>query len=212
MNWGFVISAFSSIFVVVNPITKLIYFPLITQGFTREEKVEIITIAVYVSFSILMGFAILGRYVFMALGVRPASLHIVGAIILLKMGYDMIQGQIPRTKTSDKEISELSAKKDVGIVPLAIPMISGPGSIVTVITFMSIAPGVWEAIMVLAAIAVICLITLFMLIFAEVISEKVGRIACYAMLRIMGIIGLAVGVQMFVDGTDMLLRQWGILK
>ena len=211
MDAAFVISAFAAIFSVINPITKVIFFPMLTEGFTKQEKRQVATLAVNFSFGVLLLFGLFGIYLFQALNVELSTLRIVGGIVIAKIGFDMLQGQIPRTKQAPGELESLADKKEIGIFPLAIPFIAGPGAIITVLTFTSTAPDVTELILVLVSVLVVCVITLIMMLYSERTFKKLGKVGVFAVMRIMGMILLAIGVQMILDSTKDILIGWGAI-
>ncbi len=210
MNYTFVISAFVAIFSIVNPITKVIFFPMLTEGFTRDEKKQVASLAANFSFLVFLAFGLFGIYLFQALNVSLTTLEIVGGMVIVKIGFDMLQGQVPRTKQTPAEMESLVDKKEIGIFPLAIPFISGPAAIITVITYTSTAPGVLELIMVLVSVLIVCVITLVMMLYSERVFARLGRVGVFAVMRLMGMVLLAIGVQMLVDGTEKILVGWGV--
>jgi multiple antibiotic resistance protein len=211
MELAFVVSAFVAIFSVINPITKVIFFPMLTDGFTKQEKKEVASLAVNFSFLVFLAFGLFGIYLFRALNVELGTLRIVGGIVIAKIGFDMLQGQIPRTKQAPGELESLADKKEIGIFPLAIPFISGPGAIITVLTFTSTAPDVPELILVLVSVLVVCIITLIMMLYSEGVFKRLGKVGVFAVMRIMGMILLAIGVQMILDSAEDILSGWGAI-
>jgi multiple antibiotic resistance protein len=211
MNGAFVASAFAAIFVVVNPISKVIVFPMLTEGYTREERVQTISIAITASFVTFVTFGIFGRFIFSALHVDHTALRLTGAIIMLLIGLDMIQGKLPRTKPGPEETKEVEEKKMVGVFPLAIPFISGPAGIITVMLYLTEAPGPIEGIMVLVTCAVVCIITMLFLLESPLIFERIGNVGIRASSRVMGMIILAIGFQMLITAATAFIQDVGLV-
>lgn len=209
MDVAFIISAFAAIFVVVNPISKVIIFPMLTEGYTKEERVQTISIATTASFVTFVTFGIFGRFIFSALKVDYNALRFTGAIIMLLIGLDMIQGKMARTKPSPEETKEVEEKRMVGIFPLAIPFISGPAGIITVMLFLAEAPGIVEGVMVLVAVAAVCMITMFALLESPKIFSRIGTVGIRASSRIMGLIILAIGFQMLLNAITIFSQHLG---
>lgn len=204
MDTAFIISAFTAIFIIVNPISKVFIFPMITEGYTKEERVATLATAIYASFLLLIIFGLFGSFLFGALGVGYTALRLTGAVVLFKIGYDMLQGQMPKTKPSVEERDEAVEKKMVGVFPLAIPFISGPAAIITVMLYLSDAPGPLEGFLVLVSTAVVCLITLFFLYYAQRIFDRIGKVGVLASVRLMGMILMAIAMQMFINAFKVL--------
>jgi len=211
MDAAFVIAAFVAIFAIINPISKIVFFPIITMDYTKEEKRAVISTAVLYSTIILLGFGLIGQQLFGVLGVSIPALKLTGAVVLFKVGLDMLQGQIPRTKYSKKEGDEAIEKRAVGVFPLAIPFIAGPGGIITVMLYVSSAPSVIDSLLVLVSVTVVLAITLVVLIYADKIADRIGKVGVTASMRLMGMILLAIGLQMFLSTIDMLLVEWGAI-
>ncbi|GEM_PF-899239 len=209
MDWAFVISAFAAIFSIVNPLSKIIIFPIVTEGYSREEQMGTIALAIYSSFLIFVGFGLFGRFLFRALGVDYNALRLTGALVMIKIGFDMIQGIIPRTKPTPEEAKEVVEKRMVGVFPLAIPFISGPAAIITVMLYMAEAPGLLEGVMVIVDTAIVCIITLFVLLQSRSLYKKLGRVGVLASVRIMGMIILAIGFQLLLNALDIFLSSYG---
>ncbi len=209
MDWGFIVSAFAAIFVVVNPISKVIIFPSLTEGYTKEERVRTISIAVTASFVTFVAFGIFGRFIFDALNVDYNALRFTGALVMLIIGLDLIQGKMARTKPQPEETKEVEEKDMVGIFPLAIPFISGPAGIVTVMLYLAEAPGVIEGTMVLVTCAVVCIITMLLLLESQMIYERIGSVGIKASGRLMGLIILAIGFQMLMNAVTIFVESLG---
>ncbi|MBU4031233.1 MAG: MarC family protein, partial [Candidatus Thermoplasmatota archaeon] len=130
-NLALMIAAFTAIFITINPISKVPFFIILTTGYSREDKKVVIVNAIKVSTAVLLLFAVFGKFLFDAFNVEFLALKFVGAAVLIKIGYDMLMGQITRFKGTDEERQEAIDKGIVGVVPLGIPMIAGPGAMIT---------------------------------------------------------------------------------
>ncbi len=198
-NYSLMISAFLAIFITINPISKVPFFITLTDGFTREEKKKVISNAIKVSITVLFFFAIFGRFLFDAFNVEFIALEFVGSFMLMKIGYDMLMGQTSKFKSSKKEREEAIEEGDIGVVPLAIPMISGPAAMVTSMIYMGESTNPLEFSFVLFSILITCLITYVLLIKSQPIYERLGKLGITTTLRIMGLLIASIGVQMFLE-------------
>ena len=194
-------SAFAAIFITVNPISKVPFFLVLTNGFSRKERHDAIVNAMKVSIPVLIIFALLGKYIFVAFGVQFLALKIFGGFVLLKIGWDMLRGQMTKFRGSPEEEEEALDRSMVGVVPLAIPMIAGPGAIITCMIFVGQAHNAVEVIFILLFIVAVVLIAYFLLIEAEKIVERIGKIGIQTIMRVLGIIIATIGIQTLINGA-----------
>ncbi len=198
-NIALMIAAFAAIFITVNPISKVPFFIVLTEGYTREEKKVVILNAIKVSTAVLLLFAVFGRFLFDAFNVEFLALKFVGAAVLIKIGYDMLMGQISKFKSTDEERKECIDKGIVGVVPLGIPMISGPGAMITAMIYMGESSGFLEWGFIVLSILITLVITYVLLVESHVIYRRMGKLGITATMRIMGILIASIGVQMLLN-------------
>lgn len=210
-NFGFLIAAFTAIFIVINPISKVPFFLILTKGFSREEKSKVILNAIKASAPLLVAIAIGGMYLFQAFNVSFLALKFVGAIVLLSMGFDMLKGQVPQFKSSDDERQEAVEKEMVGVVPLGIPMMAGPGTMITVMLYMSETTNISEYLFIIGFILITCLITYLLLIESDAIFKRMGNVGLQTIMRVMGILIAAIGIQVFLDAIQTFILDTGAL-
>lgn len=198
-NIALMIAGFMAIFITVNPISKVPFFIVLTEGYTREEKKKVIINAIKVSTAVLVIFALLGRFLFDLFNVEFLAIKIVGAGVLIKIGYDMLMGQLSKFKSTDEERQHAIDEGIVGVVPLGIPMISGPGAMITAMIYMGDASGPLEWGFIVFSILITLAITYVLLVESHIIYEKMGKLGITATMRIMGILVASIGVQMMLD-------------
>ena len=197
-DYALMSAAFMAIFITVNPLSKVPFFIVLTDGYTKKQKKKVIVNSIKVSIVVLITFAVLGRFLFDLLNVGFIALEFVGAVILIKIGYDMLMGQTAKFKSSKEEKQEAIDEGKVGVVPLAIPMIAGPSAMITSMIYVGESTGMLEVSFVLASILITCLITYVLLIKSEPIYKRIGDLGITATLRIMGLLIASIGVQMFM--------------
>src|SRR5438034_7766202 len=130
---SFFVTAFVSIFVTLDAIGNIPIFLSITPQNTQEERAEMITRAVLVVLAVLVSFALFGNLIFRLFGVTIEAFRIVAGLLLLKIAFDMMEAKPARVRHTPEEDAEGAQREDIAIIPLAIPLLSGPGSISTVI-------------------------------------------------------------------------------
>lgn len=207
----FTIAAFAAIFSIVNPLGAVPILVSLTEGYTPAEKKGVVMKAVLSAFSVLLTFALFGNYIFAFFGITIPSFRIAGGLLLISVGFSMMRGQPPRTKSTPEEREEAAEREEVGIVPLGVPMLAGPGSITTVMIVISDSQGALSITAVIASIAVTLLIAYILFIYGDRIFERIGRVGSRAFSRIMGLIITSIAVQFIIEGIKAILIQWGAL-
>ncbi len=156
--------------------------------------------AALVSGAILAGCAAVGAFLFKFYGITIPALKIAGGVLLFFVGFDMIHARQSRSKQTEEEQSEGVAKSDVAVFPLAIPLLSGPGAIVSVFMLADKA-NTWERhAAIYIAIALVSLISWIALREAPRIVNLLGQIGMNVMSRLMGVMLAAIAVQFIIDG------------
>ncbi len=207
----FTVAAFAAIFSIVNPLGAVPILVSLTEGYSPAEKKGVIIKAVLSAFSVLLTFALFGNYIFAFFGITIPSFRIAGGLLLISVGFSMMRGQPPRTKSTPEERAEAAEREEVGIVPLGVPMLAGPGSITTVMIVISDSQGALGITAVVASIAVTLLIAYILFLYGNRIFERIGRVGSRAFSRIMGLIITSIAVQFIIEGIKTILIQWGLL-
>lgn len=197
----------SAVFFIVDPIGLVPIFLAITAGDPPEKIRRTAARACAVSFGIMTFFALFGGLVFKIFGISLSAFRIAGGLLLMTTALDMLRAQPSRTRTSAAETKEGVEKDDVAIVPLAIPLLSGPGAIATVTVLMSRGGrGAGPAFAVLLALAITFIAAYFILRGASLVQRVLGRSGVAVLERIMGLILAAIAVQFMADGALDLIR------
>ena len=196
------VAVFVTVFALVDPFGALPFFVSLTEGFSDADRSIVLRRATLVLGSILMLFAVLGTFLFAAFGLTLAAFEIAGGILLFVVAYDMLHGEITRTKLSNQDREEAIAHRDeIAVVPLGIPLLAGPGAISTVMIYEGNAGSDWlMVITVFLAIVATTVATFFILRYGQRIIRYVGRTGIMAMTRVFGLLLAAVGVQFVING------------
>ncbi len=197
----FSLLAFSSIFFLVDPFAALPTFLAVTAGVDRPRRRRIARKASLTAWVLLSAFALAGQYIFRLFGITLPAFEIAGGIILLLIGLDMLNARRSPTQETGAETEAASHKEDAGIVPLGIPMLAGPGSITSVMVLVGQAEGKWMMVgAILAAIAITALICYLVLGNSDRVAQVLGETGIRILVRIMGLLLVALAVQYFVNG------------
>ena len=197
----FAVVALSAVFFVVDPFVAVPFFMAITSGDSAEKRRSAAIRAALAAFVTLTLFAVAGGFLFRAFGISLGAFKIAGGLMLFLMALDMMRAQPSRTRSSPEEHAEGVAKEDVAIVPMAIPMLSGPGAIATVMVLMSRAA--WKpfaTIAVFLAITITCAVTWILLRSASAAEKFLPKTTLHVLERVMGLLLAAVAVEFVVGG------------
>jgi multiple antibiotic resistance protein len=192
----------SAIFFVVDPLSAVPFFLAMTRDDGPEERRATALRAAITAGFVLAGFALAGHWLFRLLGISLGAFKIAGGIVLLLLALDMIRTQPSRTRITEKEVEAGAVKDDVAIVPLAMPLLAGPGSIATAVVLVARARAGawWHVLPVLGAIAVTAVASYLILAGAARTERVLGRTGLAIIERVAGLLLVAVSVQFMIDG------------
>ncbi|MBN1771422.1 MAG: MarC family protein [Deltaproteobacteria bacterium] len=206
----FAFVAFTAIFFVVDPFVAVPFFMTITADDSPEKRRAMALRAAVAACVTLVLFAVAGGLIFKAFGVSLGAFKIAGGLMLFLMALDMMRAQPSRTRSTAEEQEEGVARDDVAIVPMAIPMLAGPGSIATVMVLMSRAA--WQPVATTAvflAVVVTCLIAWLLLRSAAAAERFLSKTTLHVAQRVMGLLLAAVAVEFVVGGIRDLWPTFG---
>ena len=197
----FAIVAFPSLLVIINPVMVTSIFITLTSTTTAEMKRTIIWRTAIVSFAVLLAFAVLGTLIFRFFSITIGAFQIAGGVILFSVAMGMLHAKTPRITHTPEEIEEAMSSDDIAVVPLAIPMVAGPGAITTVIVLSGEAHAAPNMVILFMAIVVAIAIVFVMLRNAARIQKYLGASGLNITSRLMGMILAAVAVQFVINGV-----------
>lgn len=200
---SFAVVSFSAVFVVVDPFAAVPFFLSLTADDGVAEKRATARRAAVAAGAVLAGFALGGAVLFRVLGITLGAFKIAGGVLLLIMAVDMLRTRPSEARITAGEVESGREKEDVAIVPLAMPLLAGPGSIATVVVLMGRARTlrVWYGALVLAAIALTALLSYLILAGAARIDRVLGRTGLNILERSAGLLLAAIAIQFMIDGT-----------
>jgi len=204
----FFLIAFASIFVLVDPFAAIPTFLVLTADSSPMRRRHMAMRAAWTCFIVLAVFGIAGSLIFKLLGITLPAFKIAGGIILGIIGLDMVQARRSPTKETPGDAEESLDKEDVGIIPLGIPMLAGPGSISTVMVLISQAPHWRHSAVILCAIAITSAISYVILAAADRVRSLLGETGIRILTRLMGLLLTAIAVQFVLNG----LKDVGVVR
>ncbi len=200
----FAFMCFASFFTLTNPLGTMPVFLTMTNGMAEQQRAEIVKRATLISFITLLGFTFAGQFLFSFFGISANGFRIAAGVIILKIGYDMLQARYTSTKLSEDEIRAYA--NDISITPLSIPMLCGPGAIANGIVLMDQAHTVAMKITLVSVIALIYLLTYVILRASTRLTKVLGETGNNVMMRLMGLILMVIAVECFVSGVRPILE------
>ena len=198
LDFSFV--ALSSIFFIVDPLATIPAFMVMTAEQSEAKRSQMARQAAWTCFLVLAVFALAGSLIFKVFGITLPAFKIAGGLILFMVAMDMLQARRSQTQESIAEREAGSEKEEIGITPLGIPMLAGPGAISTVMVLMGQSRYWWQAIPVFGAIAVTAVASYFVLAGANRVRGLLGEIGIRIMMRLMGLVLVAIAVQFVLNG------------
>jgi multiple antibiotic resistance protein len=202
----FSVLALSSIFFLVDPFAAIASFLAITEGADAARRKRMARKGALTCFIVLTSFAVGGQMIFRLFGITLPAFEIAGGLILLLIGLDMLQAKRSATQEATGDTEEAAHKEDAGIVPLGLPMLAGPGAISTVMVLVGQAPSLWcwEMGAILGSILLTSLVSYWVLAGAGRVLKVLGETGIRVLVRVMGLLLVALAMQYFVNGlTDL---------
>ena len=196
----FSLLALSSIFFLVDPFAALPTFLAVTAGSDAVKRKAIARKATLTAWIVLTVFSVAGKYLFQLFGISLAAFEIAGGIILLLIGLDMLEAKRSPTQESSEDAQEATHKADAGIVPLGVPMLAGPGSITSVMVLVGQVQVWWQMAAILGSILLTAIICYLVLGNSDRVARALGDTGIRILVRVMGLLLVALAVQYFVNG------------
>lgn len=206
VQFTFFIVSFISLFTIVNPFSTVSVFLSITEGDTKSKKKAMAKKASIIAAIVLIIFALMGNYILSFFSITLDAFRVAGGIIIASIGFRMIKAQRERLPTPEERKAAIE-KEDVSVIPLAIPLLSGPGAMTTSIALMSQTQNLTSGSLVILAILVVCFLSYFILAKADSINRFLGETGRRVSDRLMGLLVLVVGVQFVMNGISGFLAQ-----
>jgi multiple antibiotic resistance protein len=194
------LAAFVTLFIVIDPILVTPIFAGLTRAETPRKRLRVAVEAAVISAGIITFFGLAGATILHHLGITMDAFRTAGGILLFIMGFRMffepdseMEAKTPGPKASSRE--------NIAFFPLAIPMLSGPGAIATIMLLMGPDKTVAERSAALAAGYLVLLISVLIMAFASRIGDALGRTGMNVITRLLGMILMALATQYIFDGV-----------
>jgi len=199
-NYPEFLTFLAALFAIMNPIGAVPIFIGLTGDRSLQERRRTALVTPLAVAIILLISAAAGNEILSFFGISVASFRIAGGLIILLMAIAMLHSKQSHIHHTPEEHEEAKAKDSVAIVPLAIPLLGGPGSIATVIVYVHHIGGVSGFVTVGAGVIVICALLIVLMQFATPLAKILGQTGINIATRIMGIILAAIAIEMLAAG------------
>lgn len=191
---------FAALISVINPFGSLPIFIGLTKDKEARDMNEIAVRTVINVLVIMLITLYGGEYILAFFGIGLTSLKLTGGLVIASSGFALLSGNFSRHKgMKRKEKEDARKRSDISMTPLAIPMLSGPGSMSLLITYKEMYPSLNDQLVILGAIIVTCAITLLIMLSGRVIVRSLGASGINALSRIIGFIVISIGIEYIVS-------------
>jgi multiple antibiotic resistance protein len=203
---AYLLTTLISLFAVIDPLGAIPVFLLLTPDKSPGERRQIALKAGAAVFVILSIFALFGHLILKYFGISPQAFEIAGGLILIKLAYDLLWARMPGLKSTVREEEDGVLKADVSVIPLAMPLLSGPGAIAAVVVLAHTAEASWMNIWLVGSILINSILVGLILSFASPLAKILRETGAALLTRILGLILMAVGVQFVISGIAKILE------
>jgi multiple antibiotic resistance protein len=197
-HWLFAIAVFTGFFAINSPIGNIPIFLSLTKQADQPTKKKISKKATFIAFIIVTGFIILGKYIFDLFGITIPAFKITGGILIFFVGFEMIRAQ----ESSIDNQTEINFNEGISVSPLAIPILAGPGTIVTAMNYTTNADYIQMVIMI-AMLGLILWLNHLAFISSDYLVRWIGANKIVVIEKIMGLIIAIIGTNMLIQGIKL---------
>lgn len=203
MNKQMLITYFTTMFAITNPLGNTGIFVSMTTDLSKKKQRKVALQAAFASFIVLVLVTICGKEILDVFGIQIYAFHMAGGLIILIMGLHMLQSkkESMHSHTGEDEDDSESAKSDsIAVVPMALPLIAGPGAMTSVIIQVSKMPSIEGKLLIIAVNGVLCMIIALFLFFSSYLNRILGDSGVRVVTKVMGMILVAMAIMMIGDG------------
>ncbi|MFK8101082.1 MAG: MarC family protein [Saprospiraceae bacterium] len=201
------VAVLASLFSVVNPLGAVPVFLAMTPDYDKAERSRTAFQTSLYVIVILISFFLGGAYILSFFGISLNAMRIAGGMVILSSGYALLNGKFAESRAINKQVkAEALVKEDISFAPMAMPMLSGPGSISLLISLNAANPAWQDQLLITGVIIVTGIIIYFILNLSPLLFRVLGVAGLKAISRIMGFIVMAIGIQYTITGVVALVK------
>jgi multiple antibiotic resistance protein len=208
-----ILLSYTALVTMVNPLAVVPSFVALTDGTSRRGRATVALVASIACIAVLTIFLLAGNYVFQFFGITVPAFQIMGGIIFLSNALRVLinddrrafnAGGEKRMEDSDVEKAEIDPTS-IAVVPLAVPMLSGPGAITSVMVLVNLYPSIWQKFAVILSIVAVGIVSYLVLLAAVPLSRVMGDRGRAVFSKIMSLLLGAIGIQFIINGITPVL-------
>ncbi len=194
-----------ALFAIVDPVGVIPIFLLATRGYTLAQSHAAARVAALTVLGVLALFLFVGEPLLAFFGIRLAAFSVAGGLLLLLLALSMVQAHVSPQRQTEDEAAEAEERDSVGVVPLGIPLLAGPGAITHVIVAAGATEGhLAQQSLLLIPVALVALSVWLAFRAAPLIARRLGRTGIHVVTRLMGLIIAAISIEMIASGLGTL--------
>ena len=202
----FFILCLTTLFTLINPIGIAPLLMVMTERFSKDERVKIAKKGSATALITLLLFAILGSLIFSFFGITLEAFQIMEGILFFRNGLRMLDAKVGRSRTIPAEQEELQESDDIAISPIGIPLIAGPGAITATMLLSSQTPQIYSYLTLGLSITIVLTFVYVILRNGDVLMRVLGTSIMRIIQRLMGLILLVIAVQFVINGTISVIK------
>lgn len=200
----YILLASSSLFVIIDPLALVPVFLAMTPTDSAAQRIRMAKIACLIAASVLVIFGLIGQRIFAFLGITLPAFQMAGSVILLMIALDMLRAHPSPTRESPEEKEAGTAKDDIAITPLGVPLLAGPGAITNTIILETKAHGFSQTIALYGCILAVCAVSYLILRISAQGARLLNPIAMKIATRLMGLLLAAIAFQFLINALKAL--------
>ncbi len=202
METGFAFNVLMGFLAIMNPVGNTPIFLGLVADLEEKERRMVARKAVSLAFVIVALFAIGGNLIFRLFGITLPAFRIAGGILVFAIAYQLLHGRKSHQHHfSEKERESMEELENIAITPLATPILAGPGTIATAMSFVGGNRNLAVILVVVGIFGLVCLATYLCFVYGEVLTKRLGQSWVSVITRLMGLILSVIAVQMVVEGV-----------
>ena len=201
----FFILCLTTFFTLINPIGIAPILLVMTERFSKEEKINIAWKGSLTAFITLIIFSMLGSVIFNIFGITIEAFQIMGGILFFRSGFRMSEAKIGRSRTTPTEREESQESDDLAISPIGIPLIAGPGAITASMLLSSQTPQLYSYATLGVSISLVLAVVYLILRNGDLLMKALGYTGMRVIQRLMGLVLMVIAVQFVINGVMSIL-------
>ena len=199
---NYAVYSFVALFLIVDPITNVPVFHSLLDTYSTSDRRQMIRRSVTIAASVVIFFTIGGNQIFRFLGIELYSFRIAGGILLFIIAIEMLFGTKTKTESTKEETRDAALRDDIVVMPMAIPLLAGPGTITMSIVLFNQAENSVDAAVLFANIVLVFAVSYIILARSGVVFKLLGTTGTKVVMRLMGLLLATIAVQFIITGIS----------